>query len=113
MDGRYDAAGSQIRTIALRMRLYGRERKTMRTFFRTIVFGIILAVVGHGAAIAAETPADEVTNWNQMLFRAGLVGGTSPLFISRVAAIVQTAVFDAVNGIDRRYAPIHVPPGGP
>jgi hypothetical protein len=30
-----------------------------------------------------------------------------------VAAIVQAAVFDAVNGIERRYAPIHVPPAGP
>ena len=33
--------------------------------------------------------------------------------MSRVAAIVQAAVFDAVNGIDQRYAPIHVPPAGP
>jgi hypothetical protein len=57
--------------------------------------------------------ADEITNWNQMLFRVALVGGTTPLVITRVAAIVQTAVFDAVNGIDRRYAPIHVPPAGP
>jgi hypothetical protein len=85
----------------------------MRTFLRTIVFAIILADVGHGAAIAGDTSTDEVTNWNQMLFRAGLVGGTSPLVISRVAAIVQAAVFDAVNGIDGRYAPIHVPPTGP
>jgi hypothetical protein len=30
-----------------------------------------------------------------------------------VAAIVHTAVFDAVNGIDRRYTPIHVAPAGP
>lgn len=57
--------------------------------------------------------ADEITNWNQMLFRAGLVDGTTPLVTTRVAAIVQTAVFDAVNGIDRRYTPIHVPPAGP
>jgi hypothetical protein len=57
--------------------------------------------------------ADEITDWNQTLFRAALVGGTTPLVITRVAAIVQAAVFDAVNGIDRRYAPIHVPPAGP
>jgi len=56
---------------------------------------------------------DEITNWNQMLFRAGLVGGTTPLVITRVAAIVEAAVFDAVNGIDRRYTPIHVLPAGP
>lgn len=33
--------------------------------------------------------------------------------ITRVAAVVQSAVFDAVNGIDRRYTPIHVPPAAP
>jgi PAP2 superfamily protein len=54
--------------------------------------------------------ADEVTDWNQTLFRSAVVAGTSPLNISRVAAMVQAAVFDAVNGIDRRYSHIHVAP---
>jgi len=63
--------------------------------------------------IGSMASADEVVNWNQTLFRAGLVAGTSPLVVTRVAAIVQVAVFDAVNGIDRRWAPIHVPPAGP
>jgi len=57
--------------------------------------------------------ADDVTDWNQHMLRAGTLGGTSPLVMSRVAAIVQAAVFDAVNGIDRKYAPVHVPPAGP
>jgi len=47
------------------------------------------------------------------MLRAALVGGTSPPVTSRVAAIVQAAVFDAVNGIARRYTPIHVTPAGP
>jgi hypothetical protein len=63
--------------------------------------------------VSTAATADEVVDWNQTLFRAALVGGTSPLVISRVAAIVQTAVFDAVNGIDRRYTPIHVAPAAP
>jgi membrane-associated phospholipid phosphatase len=58
------------------------------------------------------TRADDVTDWNQHMLRAGTVGGTSPLVMSRVAAIVQASVFDAVNGIDRKYAPVHVPPAG-
>lgn len=57
--------------------------------------------------------ADEVLDWNEMLFRAALVGGTTALNTTRTAAIVQAAVFDAVNGIDRRYTPIHVPANGP
>ena len=85
----------------------------MQTFLRTFVVGAVLAVGGGVMAFAASPPADEITNWNQMLFRAGLVGGTTPLVITRVAAIVQAAVFDAMNGIDRRYTPIHVPPAGP
>ena len=54
--------------------------------------------------------ADEVTDWNQTLFRSAIIAGTSPLNTTRVNALVQAAVFDAVNGIDRRYTPIHVAP---
>jgi hypothetical protein len=84
----------------------------MKSFLRALVVGAVM--VGGGAIAFAGSPAvDEITSWNQMLFRAGLVGGTTPLVITRVAAIVQAAVFDAVNGIDRRYTPIHVPPAAP
>jgi hypothetical protein len=62
---------------------------------------------------AGAARADQITAWNQTMLRAGLVGATSPLVITRVAAIVHTAVFDAVNGIERRYSPIHVPPAAP
>jgi hypothetical protein len=61
----------------------------------------------------ATVRADEVTEWNQTMLRAGLVAETSPLAMTRVAAIVQAAVFDAVNGIDRLYTPIHVSPAAP
>ncbi|HEY1306054.1 MAG TPA: vanadium-dependent haloperoxidase [Vicinamibacterales bacterium] len=64
-------------------------------------------------AIAAPVRADEVTDWNQTLFRSVVIAATSPLNTTRVAALVQAAVFDAVNGIDRRYTPIHVPPNAP
>jgi membrane-associated phospholipid phosphatase len=55
--------------------------------------------------------ADDVTDWNQHMLRAGTVAGTPPIVMSRVAAIVQASVFDAVNGIDQKYTPVHVPPG--
>ena len=66
-------------------------------------------------AVSLVTPAwaDEVLNWNEMLFRATLIAGTSGVNTTRPAAIVQAAVFDAVNGIARRYTPVHVPPAGP
>jgi hypothetical protein len=55
--------------------------------------------------------ADDVTDWNQHMLRAGTVAGTPPIVMTRVAAIVQASVFDAVNGIDRKYTPVHVPAG--
>jgi hypothetical protein len=48
--------------------------------------------------------------------RSGHVSGqrlSAPRGGTRVAAVVQAAVFDAVNGIARRYTPIHVAPAGP
>jgi len=82
----------------------------MQTFLRTLIVGVVLTVGGPVVWSAPAAPTDEISSWNQMLFRAGLVGATSPLVITRVAAIVQASVFDAVNGIDHRYTPIHVPP---
>ena len=60
-----------------------------------------------------EDVADEVTDWNEMMFRVGLVAGTNATNMGRVAAIVQASVFDAVNGIDHRYTPIHVTSSAP
>ena len=85
----------------------------MKPYLRFLVVGALLAVSGSAVASSAHERADEVTSWNQMMFRAGLVGGTSPLVMSRVTAIVEASVFDAINGIDRRYTPIHVPPAAP
>src|SRR5207249_3856599 len=62
------------------------------------------------STVTTTVRADEVTDWNQLMFQAALVAKTSPLVMTRVAAIVQAAVFDAVNGIERRYTPIHVEP---
>jgi hypothetical protein len=56
------------------------------------------------------TKSDEIARWNKVMFQAAQTAGTSPFVMTRVAAIVQVAVFDAVNGIDRRYTPVHVPP---
>jgi hypothetical protein len=75
---------------------------------RTSLIALAIFTVSAGAA-----RADEITDWNQTMLRAALVGATSPPVTSRVAAIVQAAVFDAVNGIARRYTPIHVTPDGP
>src|SRR5437016_3134846 len=64
-------------------------------------------------AITIAARADEVTSWNETLFRSAVVANSSALNMTRFAALVQAAVFDAVNGIERRYTPIHVNPAAP
>lgn len=59
--------------------------------------------------------ADEITDWNATMLQvsASATPPTSPPVMVRVAAIVQSAVFDAVNGIERRYTHIRVAPNAP
>ena len=66
-------------------------------------------------AVACGTAAgDEVTDWNQVLLKATLTAPVTPAPASlRVAAIVQAAVFDALNGVDQNYVPIYVRPAAP
>jgi len=66
-----------------------------------------------GVASLLATPlvrGDEIDDWNDTLIKAMKTGGTSPLVTTRVGAIVQSAVFDALNGIEGHYTSIHVPP---
>src|SRR5580704_5872218 len=78
----------------------------METFMKSLTCLSVLVVVATGAATA-----DEVSDWNQVMLLAMLTAPVTPAPVTpRVAAIVQAAVFDAVNGIDRRYTPIYVPP---
>ena len=64
---------------------------------------LVIAVV-----LPSRLKADVVTDWNQIMLETIANGKTSPVVSTRVTAIVEAAVFDAVNGIERRYTPIHV-----
>lgn len=56
---------------------------------------------------------DPVLEWINIMNNAVLANGTSPFFTSRIAAMVSASVFDAVNGIDPRFQPLHVRPNAP
>lgn len=74
----------------------------------TIGLSVLLLISG-GIGLA-----DEVADWNHIMLEATLTPPATPAPVStRSTAIVQAAVFDAVNGIDPRYSPIHVSPTGP
>jgi hypothetical protein len=65
--------------------------------------------------LSTTARADVITDWTQIMLRAATTAAppTSPLVMSRVGAIVQASVFDAVNGIERRYTSLHVPANAP
>jgi hypothetical protein len=73
------------------------------------------SLVGIGVVLLVTTNAraDVITDWNAAMLRAGLVASSSPPVMTRNAALVHAAIFDAVNGIDRRYTAIRVDPAGP
>jgi len=68
----------------------------------------LVVVLGSGVLFPSLVRADEVLDWNAVLRRAIVNSGLPGAMQFRVAAIVQASVFDAVNGIDRRFTPIHV-----
>jgi hypothetical protein len=52
--------------------------------------------------------ADEVTNWNNVMFEAIRVDAMNLVRGSRVMAMTHTAIYDAVNSIDDTHHPYHV-----
>ena len=74
-----------------------------------------LLVLTIGTTPVASQPksansADEIDTSNQIMFEAAQSAGTSPFLMTWMVAIVQSAVFDAVNGTERRYTSVHVTP---
>lgn len=68
---------------------------------------LLVCAGAFGGSMAACVPlsADVVTDWNAELLRAVRVTSTNPPRASRAMAMVQTAVFDAVNSVHRGYQP--------
>src|SRR5262249_39589249 len=64
-------------------------------------------------APANAAPPDPVLEWISVLNSAALTAGTSPFATTRVAAMMSASMFDAVNGIDPRFQPLHVRPNAP
>ena len=72
-----------------------------------------LTAPAHATAAATTSDGAVVITWNKTLLAALANAGTPAPIGTRLGAIVQAAVFDAVNGIERRYTPIHVEPAAP
>jgi hypothetical protein len=83
----------------------------MSTFFKCVWRGLLVCVLS--LAMAGAAGADEVTDWHEHLLVALENAGIRPPVSTREASLVSAAVFEAVNGIERRYASIHVPAAAP
>lgn len=70
----------------------------------------ILLLVALLVQLPGVARADEVTDWNKIMLEAERAAGFGGVVATRYSAIVSSAVYDAVNGIERRYTPIHVEP---
>jgi hypothetical protein len=85
---------------------------------------LVAALAGLVAPLAATLPAtaapaegtappDMVTQWNLTMIAGLEAAAVPPPPSARIGAIVQASVFDAVNGIERRYAFYRVAPAAP
>jgi hypothetical protein len=77
-------------------RLHGGARK------RTFGLYMLLLALLFGRAVAK---ADEVLDWNEIAVNTAIANGQNPFAQARYAAIVQLAVFEAVNAITGDYRP--------
>jgi len=77
-----------------------------------LAFLLLMTTVFVAARPAEATPAtdsrDQVLEWNQIFIDTLIATNTANSSSQRLGAIVQSGVFDAYNGIERRYSPIYV-----
>jgi hypothetical protein len=72
-----------------------------------VVVALVLSTLA-----AASARADEVTDWTQIMVNAVAIANPGPAE-TRDEAMVEAAMFDAVNGVKGLYSPVHVAPAAP
>src|SRR5256886_14170307 len=82
---------------------------TLRTAMRMLIVALLAA---SSLPVSAATP-DPVLEWIDVMNTTVLAAGTAPNVPGRVVALVSVSVFDAVNGIEPRFRPLHVRPNAP
>jgi hypothetical protein len=65
-------------------------------------------VEGARVSQASEQHPNQVLEWNQTFIDTLIATNTANSSSQRLGAIVHTAIFDAYNGIERRYSPLFV-----
>jgi hypothetical protein len=85
--------------------------------WKRVVVGVAMVT---GVGLSSATPClgstenpNQVLEWNQIFIDTLIATNTANSSSQRLGAIVHTAIFDAYNGIERRYTPIFVHDSGP
>jgi hypothetical protein len=76
------------------------------TCLGALAFLALTTVPSRTAFAHDSAPDNPVIEWNQIFVDTLIATGTANSSSQRLGAIVHSAIFDAYNGIDRRYAPI-------
>ena len=79
------------------------------------IFAFTLLLTGGAQSVprASEERPNQVLEWNQIFVDTLVATNTANSSSQRLGAIVHTAIFDAYNGIERRYTPVFVHPNAP
>ncbi|HEX4544605.1 MAG TPA: vanadium-dependent haloperoxidase [Candidatus Acidoferrum sp.] len=73
---------------------------------------VVVLLAANPLPVSAATP-DSVLEWIGVMNNTVLAANTAPNVTGRVVALVSASVFDAVNGIEPRFQPLHVRPDAP
>jgi hypothetical protein len=80
---------------------------------RSVALMLFAALFAVGPLRVSAVAPDPVLEWIGVMNTTVLKAGTAPNVTGRVVALVSASVFDAVNGIDPRFRPLHVSPSAP
>jgi len=69
---------------------------------------MMLLVIAASLLVSPMTHADVVTDWNIKAGEIGVAANLPPALAYRMMPMVQSAVYEAVNAITKRYSPAHV-----
>jgi hypothetical protein len=75
---------------------------------RNLVVAVLASLPG-----ATTARADVITDWNVIMINSLRSDNSAPPLGARNLAILHTAIYDAVNAIDRRYAPYFLDAAAP
>ena len=79
----------------------------------TVRLAFCIGALATALFVPGQASADVVTDWNRILVDSLVETNAAPPSSPRIATTVEGAVYDAVNGITRRYTPLHVAPTAP